>query len=95
MFNKYFLVSDSYPRRFLDSGESAGLYVKFKSHKKDVDYICKGPVQGFTIILHTPGEVSRTSKKYFRVPVNQEVIVSVKPQMIITDEELSGHAPER
>ena len=66
----------------------------FILYKKDNDYICRGPVQGFKIILHTPGEVPRASKQYFRAPINQEVIVSVKPQMMTTDRGLYDYAPE-
>ena len=54
-----------------------------------------GPVQGFKILLHTPGEIPRVSKQYFRVPLNQEVVVSVKPNMITTSEGLIGYAPNR
>ena len=54
-----------------------------------------GPVQGFKILLHTPGEIPRVSKQYFRVPLNQEVVVSVKPNMITTSEGLVGYAPNR
>jgi len=52
-------------------------------------------VQGFKILLHTPGEIPRVSKQYFRVPLRQEVVVSVKPNMITTSSGLANYAPER
>lgn len=57
--------------------------------------MCRGPVQGFKILLHTPGEVPQVSKHYFRVPLLQEVLVSVKPNMITTSEGLMSYEPNR
>ncbi|CRK87601.1 CLUMA_CG001397, isoform A [Clunio marinus] len=85
----------TYPRRVLGSGSRAGLNIVLKLTEPDLDYICRGPVQGFKILLHTPGEIPRVSKQYFRVPLSQEVVVSVKPNMITTSEGLADYAPER
>lgn len=84
-----------YPVRVLSAGARAGLSVLLPLYKHDLDYICRGPVQGFKIHLHTPGEISRVSKQYFRVPLNQEVIVAVKPNMMTTSEGLRGYNPNR
>lgn len=85
----------TYPRRVLGPGAKAGLNIVLKLTKPDLDYICRGPVQGFKILLHTPGEIPRVAKQYFRVPLSQEVVVSVKPNMITTSEGLVDYAPER
>lgn len=69
--------------------------IVLKLTEPDLDYICRGPVQGFKILLHTPGEIPRVSKQYFRVPLRQEVVVSVKPNMITTSSGLADYAPER
>lgn len=84
-----------YPVRVLSAGARAGLIVLLPLFKYDLDYICRGPVQGFKIHLHTPGELPRVSKQYFRVPLNQEVIVAVKPNMMTTSEGLRGYNPNR
>ena len=86
-------MAETYPRRFLDSGNRAGLRIWLRNYQKDNDYICRGPVQGFTIMIHTPEEFPRTSQ-YLRVLINQEINVSVKPQMMITDEEIHGYTPK-
>ena len=57
--------------------------------------MCRGPVQGFKILLHTPGEIPRVSKQFFRIPLEQEVVVSVKPNMITTSEGLADYSPDR
>lgn len=85
----------TYPNRVLGPGARAGLNIVLKLDDPDLDYICRGPVQGFKILLHTPGEIPRVSKQYFRVPLRSEVVVSVKPNMITTSEGLAGYAPER
>lgn len=85
----------TYPRRVLGPGARAGLNIVLKLTEPDLDYLCRGPVQGFKILLHTPGEIPRVSKQYFRVPLRQEVVVSVKPNMITTSPGLAGYAPER
>lgn len=84
-----------YPLRVLSAGARAGLTVLMPLYKQDLDYICRGPVQGFKIHLHSPGEMPRVSKQYFRVPLNQEVIVAVKPNMMTTSEGLRGYNPNR
>ncbi|KAL1402838.1 hypothetical protein pipiens_005902 [Culex pipiens pipiens] len=40
-------------------------------------------------------EYPQVSKQYFRVPLQQEVIISVKPQMITTSDGLRDYAPHR
>jgi acid-sensing ion channel, other len=86
---------DLYPYRVLGSGARAGFNIVLKLTEPDLDYMCRGPVQGFKILLHTPGEIPRVSTQYFRVPLQQEVVVSVKPNMMTTSEGLAGYAPER
>lgn len=84
-----------FPVRVLGAGARAGLFILLRLYEYDLDYICRGPVQGFKILLHTPGEIPQVSKQYFRVPLNQEVVVSVKPNMITTSEGLRGYSPNR
>lgn len=87
--------SETYPRRVLGPGARAGLNIVLKLSDPDLDYICRGPVQGFKVILHTPSEVPRASKHFFRVPLRQEVVVSVKPNMITTSPGLANYEPNR
>lgn len=84
-----------YPSRVLAAGARAGLFVLLALYDQELDYLCRGPVQGFKVLLHTPGEQPRVSKHYFRVPTLQEVIVTVRPQMIQTSDRLMDYSPER
>uniref|UniRef100_A0A336L784 CSON004091 protein n=1 Tax=Culicoides sonorensis TaxID=179676 RepID=A0A336L784_CULSO len=86
---------DVYPNRVLAAGARAGMFILLSLYDHELDYLCRGPVQGFKVLLHTPGEQPRVSKHYFRVPRLQEVIVSVRPQMIQTSDRLKDYSPER
>lgn len=87
--------SETYPFRVFGAGARAGLFALLRLFEQDLEYLCRGPVQGFKILLHTPGEVPQVSKHYFRVPLLQEVLVSVKPQMITTSDGLRHYSPNR
>lgn len=85
----------TYPYRVLGPGARVGMYVVMFLFQQHLEYICRGPVQGFKILLHTPGEVPQVSKHYFRIPLEQEVLVAVKPNMITTSEGLRHYEPNR
>ncbi|XP_028141320.1 pickpocket protein 28-like isoform X2 [Diabrotica virgifera virgifera] len=86
---------DTFPRRAMSAGLSAGLYLVLKAYEPDLDYLCRGPVQGFKILLHHPAEVPRVQLQYFRAPLNHEVVVSLKPDMMTTSEGLREYDPHR
>lgn len=43
------LGRDTYPKRALSAGQGAGLEILLRAYEKDLDYICRGPVQGFKV----------------------------------------------
>lgn len=38
-----------YPRRALGAGIKAGVTILMRAYDYDLDYICRGPVQGFKV----------------------------------------------
>ncbi|XP_060522631.1 pickpocket protein 28-like isoform X2 [Cylas formicarius] len=86
---------DTYPRRAMSAGFSAGFFLLLRAYEQDLDYICRGPVPGFKILLHNPAEVPRVGMQYFRAPLNQEVVVAVKPDMMTTSDGLKDYDPHR
>ncbi|CAO1310274.1 unnamed protein product, partial [Diamesa serratosioi] len=86
--------ADVYPQRVLGSGHRAGLNIKLFVKEKALDYSCKGAVQGFKIALHTPGELPRLSVQFYQVPLKQQVLMTVSPQVITTAEGLKTYTPE-
>ncbi|KAL4709034.1 hypothetical protein ACJJTC_005895 [Scirpophaga incertulas] len=86
---------ETYPHRGSGHGAKAGVTFLMKSKEIDLDYLCRGPVQGFKILLHNPAELPRLSQQYFRSPLAQEVVVAVKPKMMTTSDGLKPYPPER
>lgn len=84
-----------YPERVSSAGARAGLNIILPLSTYDKDYLCRGPSQGFKVQLHAPGEVPRLSQKYFRLSPDQEMILSVKPNMITTSEVLKSYEISR
>lgn len=39
----------TFPRRAMSAGFSAGLFLVLTSYEQDLDYICRGPVQGYKV----------------------------------------------
>ncbi|XP_052756948.1 pickpocket protein 28-like isoform X2 [Galleria mellonella] len=86
---------ETYPHRGSGYGAKAGLTFLMKTKQIDLDFLCRGPVQGFKILLHNPAELPRLSQQYFRSPLSQEVVVAVKPKMMTTSEGLRAYDPNR
>ncbi|CAO1363398.1 unnamed protein product [Diamesa hyperborea] len=86
--------ADVYPQRVLGSGHRAGLNIKLFVKEDAIDYSCKGAVQGFKIALHTPGELPRLSVQFYQVPLKQQVLMTVSPQVITTAEGLKSYTAE-
>lgn len=84
----------SYPYRVLGAGSRPGFFIALQGLTKNMDYICRGAVQGFKIQLHSPDDVPRISNQYIRIPFGKEVLLSVKPSMIITSDGISNYTPE-
>ncbi|KAJ8927289.1 hypothetical protein NQ314_020292 [Rhamnusium bicolor] len=47
------------------------------------------------VLLHHPAEIPRVSRHYFRAPLNQEVVVSITPDMMTTSPGLEEYDPHR
>ncbi|EFA08873.2 Pickpocket protein 28-like Protein [Tribolium castaneum] len=86
---------DTFPRRAMSAGSKAGLFLLLRAYEQDLDYVCRGPVQGFKVLLHHPAEVPRVGTQYFRAPLNQEIVVAVKPDMMTTSQGLRNYDPHR
>ncbi|XP_047521542.1 pickpocket protein 28-like [Pieris napi] len=86
---------DSYPWRGSPYGTNAYLTFSLMANVIDFDYACRGPIQGFKILLHNPAELPRVSEQHFIALVSKQVIVAVKPKMMTTSEGLGSYDPER
>lgn len=60
-----------------------------------MDYVCGGAVQGFKVTLHSPNELPDINGQHFRVPFDEDVRMSIKPNIMITSKSLQNYSPER
>lgn len=86
---------NTYPERVQTAGARAGLSIVLPISTYDKDFICRGPSQGFKIQLHVPGEIPRLSQQFFRLSLDQEMVLSVKPNMITTSRVLKSYNVNR
>ncbi|RZC40023.1 ASC domain containing protein, partial [Asbolus verrucosus] len=61
----------------------------------NLDYACKGPVQGYRMLLHAPTDIPRLSQEYFRVPLDQSVVGAIQPVMITTSPSIKKYSPKK
>ncbi|EDW34295.1 GL21653 [Drosophila persimilis] len=85
----------TYPARVLSAGARSGIFLALQSFKQEVDYACRGPVQGFKVLLHAPDDVPQVSKQFVRIPMGKEVLIAVKPSMITTSSGIAEYHPLR
>lgn len=86
---------NSYPNRVFSSRENAALHFEPQISNHNLDYVCGGFVQGFKIFLHLPVDVPQIATNSFRVPLSEEVEISIKPQLITTSDGLRKYGPDQ
>lgn len=87
---------DSYPYRVAGSGADGDkLRAWLELSAINLEYLCRGPIQGYTIVLHVPGEIPQVSKHFFLIPQLQEVSVAVKANIMKTPEDLRHYHHDR
>ncbi|KAL1492018.1 hypothetical protein ABEB36_012522 [Hypothenemus hampei] len=79
---------DAYPRRALFAGATNGLDVYFYEKLNVKDPLCKWPLQGFKVILHTPSTVPRLSQEHLYLPLNKLLIGAIKPVVVNTSDQV-------
>lgn len=77
-----------YPFRVFSAGPNAGLTFRLQAAHDDIEYMCRSLVPGFKLYLHTPGDVLKPLDPSYRIPFNEEMLVSVKPKITTTVEAL-------
>lgn len=74
-----------------DTSQRSSLTVVFKVLKSDLNYMCSGGQQGFIVALHPPNEGPQTYKRYFHVPLQQTVLLAVKPKYKVISKSVGTH----
>lgn len=84
---------DAYPTRVLGSGRKAGVIVKLKMRKRDVNYACKAGVNGYRLSLHSPDEFPRPEYHFHRIPFDTETTIAITPRVMSTSDNLKPYKP--
>lgn len=85
----------NYPFRMYNAKKGAGLSVALALFERDLEYICRGPIQGFKLILSTPGDVIQMTRQFFRVPLAEMVEISIRPKLITTSDDLRTYSSDQ
>ncbi|XP_062558078.1 pickpocket protein 28-like [Armigeres subalbatus] len=85
----------SFPYRTIGPGALAGLSVMLISLDKNLEYSCSGPVQGYKVLLHSPADYPQITNRFIHIPIDQEVMIAVKPQIIQNSRKLEYYSPKR
>lgn len=86
---------DDYPVRVFNAKQAAVLVTYPRLFEKDLEYLCRGSLQGFKILLSSPGEELKMNRHYFRVPLLEEVDVMVRAKLMTTSDQLRGYTPSQ
>ncbi|KAF2901091.1 hypothetical protein ILUMI_05094 [Ignelater luminosus] len=84
---------DTFPRRAFSSGMNGGFMFVGATLEDDSKYSCNAPFSGYKVALHHPCELPDWDK-HFRLPLDQAVLVAIKPRMITISETLKSYKPE-
>lgn len=84
-----------HPVRILGSGKNAGIYIRLRMRKKDIDYACREDSNGYRLMLHTPDEMPQVASHYIKIPFDVRTLISVKPRVMSTSENLKHYKPKK
>ncbi|XP_028176949.1 pickpocket protein 28-like [Ostrinia furnacalis] len=62
---------------------------------RDLDQVCRGPVQGFKIWLHSPAELPNMGQNFFRLPIQYQSAAAIMPRVMDTSDGLKHYPPHK
>lgn len=77
------------------AGAHSGMSVETNQFSNQLDYMCRGSMQGLKIVLHNPVEMPLMSSNYIRIAFEQDVMVAVKPIVTTTSQGLQDYEWKR
>lgn len=84
-------LKETYPHSVFGTGIRAGLSIVLSELKGVFDYACNGPDTSYKIALHTPDEIPQISRNFFHIPNQRHAIFTVKPNVVITIQNLQQY----
>lgn len=84
-----------YPHRAFGSGWQHRFHVVLGINVDDKSQYCNPFANGFRAALHVPDELPRIPDDYIFIPIDQEIYVSIKPNVITTSNGLRNYSPKK
>lgn len=84
---------DDYPIRVFNAQLNAFLYLHLKLFEKDLEWLCRGTIQGFKVFLSSPGDSFKMSRNFLRIPFSEKSTILVTPRLITTSQKLRNYLP--
>lgn len=83
----------AYPYEILGDGQRGAFAIILRLYTNDLDYICRGPVVGFKVSLHLPGDLPQMANHFVRIPNERDTQITINPEVVRTADSLRGYAP--
>lgn len=85
--------NEIYPYRVFGCGVRDSLSVALGIFLDDLLKLCTESADGFRISLHSPDHLPRLPDEFIHIPAEQDIYISVKPNMITTSQGLRRYTP--
>lgn len=82
-----------YPHRVFGCGLRDSLLIILGITLDDSHHICSDLAEGFHLALHSPDKLPNLPEEFIHIPVEQDIYISIKPQMITTSNALRKYTP--
>lgn len=82
-----------YPLRIFNARQGEAFHVMMQVSLDDIEYLCAGVIEGFKVTLNTPGDMRRSSTRYFNALLSEQVDIFIDPKMITTSKKLRRYKP--
>lgn len=83
-----------YPYEILGAGSRGAFTVVLRLFENEFDYVCRGPIIGYKIAIHLPGDLPQISNHFIRIPTKQETLITFNPQVLRTADNLHNYSPD-
>lgn len=77
----------------MGAGNRGAFTIVLRMFEDDYDYVCRGPIIGYKVAIHLPGDLPQISSHFIRIPTNQETLVTFDPNVMRTAESLRRYSP--
>lgn len=85
--------SKAYPYEILGDGQRGAFAIILRLYTNDLDFLCRGPVVGFKISLHLPGDLPQMSSHFVRIPNERDTLITINPEVVRTAKSLRSYSP--